>query len=137
MDKTPFNDPRGIVFTPPEDWIRQAPRNAAQAVRYTNLTRSMQLLIAGVPAYTCDTFQSEIQATGRLKSSSTVRLAEQQFKKLIAFEDVPKYKIRLTTVQYCLNSSIGAIVFGATEEESMYSRWERVFEGTAASIRIR
>lgn len=133
----PFVEPRGVSFSPPRGWIRQPSQNALQVARYNNLTRSIQLLLAGVHTYSCDNYLSEMQASGRLTSASTVRLGDQQFKKLISFENVPKYNVRLTTVHYCLNSPIGAVVLGAAEEESMYARWERVFEGTALSIKIK
>lgn len=132
-----FADPRGIAFSPPMGWVQQPVQSQVQVARFANLTRSMQLLVAGTPAYTCDSLQGELQASGRLKTISTVRLNDHPFKKLITFEDVPKYNVRLTTVQYCINSHVGAVVLGATEEEAMFTRWERVFEGTAASVRVR
>lgn len=132
-----FSDPRGIAFTPPMGWVQQPVQNPVQVALFTNLTRSLQLLIVGVPAYTCDSFQSELQASGRLRTVSSVQLNSQLFKKLTTFEAVPKYNIRLTTVQYCINSRVGAVVLGATEEDAMFTRWEKVFEGVAASVRIR
>lgn len=133
---TGFSDPRGIAFSPPKGWTREPARNAAQVARFKHLTRSMQLLAAGNPAYTCDNFQGEMQASGRLKSTVSVQLGDQRFKKLLTFEDVPKYNVRLTTVQYCINSRFGAVVLAASEEESMFERWAQVFEGTAASVRV-
>jgi hypothetical protein len=78
-----------------------------------------------------------MQASGRLKSASAVQLGDQQFTKLTIFEEVPKYQLRLTTVQYCINSRFGAVVLTGTEEESMFSRWAQVFEGTASTLRVR
>jgi hypothetical protein len=40
-------------------------------------------------------------------------------------------------VQYCINSRFGAVVLTGTEEESMFSRWAQVFEGTASTLRVR
>jgi hypothetical protein len=134
---TPFVDQRGITFSPPKDWIRQQAQNALQAARFSHLTRSIQLLVAGNSAYTCSNFRTEMQASGRLRSASAVQLGDQQFIKLMIFEDVPKYQLRLTTVQYCINSRFGAVVLTGTEEESMFSRWAQVFEGTAGTLRVR
>jgi len=134
---TPFSDPRGITFVPPESWIQKPSQNAVQAARFTHLTRSIVLLVAGTPSYGCSNFQAELRASGRLKNSEEVRLRDQSFLKLTTFEDVPKYKVRLTNVQYCVNSRSGAVVMAGTEEESMFHRWARVFEGTAASVRVR
>ena len=47
-----------------------------------------------------------------------------------------QYLGEFTTVQYCLDSRIGAVVLGASEEQSMFSRWANVFEGAAGSLRI-
>ena len=133
----PFTDQRGISFSPPKGWIQKPPQHALQAARFSHLTRSMQLLVAGTPAYTCNSFQAQMQASGRLKSTSAVRLNDQDFAKVITFEDVPQYNVRLTTVQYCINSRFGTVVLTGTEEESMFPRWAKVFEGTAATVRVR
>lgn len=135
--ETPFSDQRGITFSPPKGWVQEPTENAAQVARFHHLTRSIRLLAAGNPAYTCNTFQAEMQASGRLKSTSAVRLGDQQFTKLTTFEDVPKYNVRLLTIQYCINSRFGAVVLTGTEEESMFPRWAEVFQGTAASVRVR
>jgi hypothetical protein len=131
-----FSDPRGISFTPPKGWIQKPPQNSAQVVRFNNLTRSMQLLAAGTSQYTCENFRVEIKAAGKLKNTNTIQLGNQKFTKLTTYEDVPKYNIRLTTVQYCIDSKNGAVVLGATEEEGMFQRWAEVFEGAAATIKV-
>ena len=133
----PFIDKRGIEFSPPEGWLQKTTQNPAHAASFGNLTRSLFLLVAGNGSYTCNNFQTEIQASGRLQTTETVSLAGQRFVKLKTFEEVPQYQIRLTTVQYCINSRYGAVVLKASEEEFMFSRWEKVFEGTAATIRLR
>ena len=132
-----FVDQRGVGFSPPKGWIEKPAQNSVQAARFTNLTRSMLLLVGGNPAYRCSNVQSELQATGRLLSYSAVRLSGQQFTKLTTFEDVPKLQVRLTDVYYCIDSRLGAVVLSGAEEESMFSRWAQVFEGAAASIRVR
>jgi len=134
---TPFSDQRGITFAPPEGWVQKPSQNAVQAARFTHLTRSIILLVAGNASYGCSNFQAELKASGRLKNSEAIRLRDQQFLKLTTFEDVPKYKVRLTNVQYCVNSRLGAVVLTGTEEESMFHRWAQVFESTAASVRVR
>jgi hypothetical protein len=134
---TPFSDRRGITFSPPEGWVQRPTQNAVQAARFSHLTRSIVLLVAGNPAYGCSNFQVELKASGQLKSSAAVRLGDQQFVKLTTFEDVPKYKVRLTNVHYCINSRFGAVVLAGSEEESMFHRWAQVFENTAASVRVR
>ncbi len=134
---TRFSDKRGVSFSPPQGWVQKPTQNAVQVARFTHLTRSILLLVAGNSAYRCNNFQRELQASGRLKKSSAVRLGDQQFIKLTSFEDVPKYKVRLTNVQYCMNSRLGAVVLAGSEEESMFFRWAQVFEGAAASIRVR
>ena len=47
-----------------------------------------------------------------------------------------KYRAEFTTVQYCLDSRLGAVVLGGSEEQSMFHRWANVFEGAAGSLRI-
>ena len=132
-----FSDKRGIVFSPPNGWLQEPTKNAAQVARFSHLTRFMTLLAAGNPAYTCNTYQTERQQSGKLKSSSLVQLGDQKFLKLVTYEDVAKYNVRLLTVQYCLDSRIGAVVLAAAEVESMFPRWEKVFEGAASSVRVR
>lgn len=133
---TRFADPRGIAFSPPNGWIPQAGTNHVQVARYTNLTRSLQLLVAGIPTYTCDNFLAEVRASGRFKEASSMKLAGQPATRILSFEDVPKYNVRITTVQYCRNSRQGAVVLGGSEEEAMFSRWAGVYEGAAATLQV-
>jgi hypothetical protein len=133
---TRFADARGISFSPPTGWLAKPGANPVQVVRYTNLTRSLQLLVAGVPAYTCDAFLAEIRASGRFKEAASVRFANRSATRILSFEDVPKYNVRLTTVQYCQNSRFGAVVLGGSEEEAMFARWAEVYEGAAATIQV-
>jgi hypothetical protein len=131
-----FADRRGITFIPPNGWLAQAGANPVQVVRYTNLTRSLQLLVAGVSTYTCDNFLAEVRASGRFKEASSVKFSERLATRIISFEDVPKYNVRLTTVQYCQNSRFGAVVLGGSEEEAMFARWASVYEGAAATLQF-
>ncbi len=64
------------------------------------------LLVAGNASYGCSNFQAELKASGRLKNSEAIRLRDEQFLKLTTFEDVPKYKVRLTNFQYCVKQSL-------------------------------
>jgi hypothetical protein len=132
----PFRSERGIAFFPPEGWVQKPVQNGAQIAKFSNLTRSLQVLVADNPAYTCDNFRTELQASGRVKEASHVMLAERSFAKVVSFEDVPKYNMRLTTVQYCVNSRRGAVVLGGSEEEAMFWRWSEVLEGAAATLRV-
>jgi hypothetical protein len=132
----PFRDQRGITFLPPVGWIQQPVQNANQVARYSNLTRSMQVMAASTSAYSCANFRTELQGSGRLKDVSSVTLAGQRFSKLVSFEDVPKHNVQLTIVQYCLESRLGAVVLGGSEEKSMFSRWAKVFEGAAGSLHV-
>ena len=131
----PFRE-RGVTFSPPAGWIKRPVQNAAQIARYGNLTRSLQVLLANNAAYTCDSFRSELQASGHLKETSQVSLAGRPFAKFVSFEEVPKYNVRLTTVQYCVNSRHGAAVLGGSEEEAMFWRWSEVLEGAAATLTV-
>lgn len=132
-----FTDPRGISFSAPARWVQQPTKNPFQAAPYSNLTRSMVLLFAGNAAYTCRNLQAETQGSGRLIEESQIRLGEKQFTKIVSYEDVPKYSVRLTNVQFCLDTRLGAAVLAGSEEQSMFWRWAAVFEGAAASIRVR
>lgn len=134
---TPFRDERGLSFSPPSGWVQEPVKGNTQAAKYSNLTRSMQVLVAGNPAYTCAMLQGEAQSSGRLKEAAAIELESRQFTKLLTFEDVQKYNVRLTTVHYCLNSRLGAVVLGGTEEEAMFWRWAEVYEGAARSVRVR
>lgn len=127
----------GVYFRPPIGWKRQPSKNAAQLARYTHLTRSMQVMVASDPAYTCATFEREVSSAGKLRQGTTISLEGQPLRKLVTFEEVPKYNVRLTTVLYCQDSRLGATVLGGSEEESKFERWSRVFEGAAATLRVR
>lgn len=130
----PFRSERGVIFSPPLGWVRRPVQSAVEIAKYRNLTRSLQVLFADNPAYTCDNLRAELQESGRLKEASQVVLAKRPFSKLVSFEDVPKYNVRLTIVQYCLNSRRGAVVLGGSEEETMFWRWSEVLEGAAATL---
>ncbi|CAN0436180.1 unnamed protein product [Phaeothamnion confervicola] len=134
---TTFSDPRGISFTPPARWVRETPKGPFQAARFSNLTRSIVLLVSGNAGYTCRNFRAEVQSTGRLVEEAQIKLANQVFTKLMTYEDVPKYNVRLTNAQYCMDTRNGAIALVGTVEKDMYWRWASVFEGTAATLRAR
>ena len=133
----PFKSQRGVSFFPPLGWVSMSVVDSALIAKYSNLTRSMQVAFADNPAYTCDKFQAEAQAFGRTTKVSRIVLGNRSFLKLVGFEDVPKYNVRLTTVQYCLNSHRGAIVLGGSEEEAMFWRWSGVLEGAAETLQVR
>ncbi len=132
----PFRDKRGISFSPPAGWVQKPVQGANQVAEYRNLTRSLQVTVAGNSAYTCSNLQAEWQASGRLKEAAVLKLDAQHFVKLVGFEEFPGYNVRLTIVQYCLNSRLGAVVLGGGEEEAMFWRWAQVFEGAARSLRV-
>ncbi len=129
-------DPRGISFYSPDRWVKEPNENSYQIANYSNLTRNLQLLVAGDKTYACEQYKKELETVGGLLSSKTVNISGRNFTKLTTFADLPKYKVRLKTVHYCIDSQYGAVALTGTEEESMFSRWEKVFEGTATSIRI-
>lgn len=129
-----FTDPRGIAFNPPIGWLSRPGSNPVHVVSFTNLTRSLKLLVAGEPTYTCDNFLAEVRATGRLKEAGAVKLAKRDALRILSFEDVPKYNVRLTVVQYCQNSRVGAVVLGGSEDQSMFARWAGIYEGAAATV---
>jgi len=131
-----FRNQYGLTFAPPVGWVQKPVQNTTQVARYSNLTRSIQVMAAGTSAYTCASFRAEMQGSGRLKEVLSAVLTDQQFTKLVSFENVPKYNVRLTTVQYCLDSRLGAVVLSGSEEESMFPRWAKVFEGTAGSLHV-
>lgn len=131
---SPINDPREIAFTPPLGWIKGKPRNAYEIARFSNLTRSISLLAAGNRSYNCDAYKAELQRSGTVLEQSEVTLRGRKTQKIITFEDVPKYNVRLTTAHYCLNSRIGAVVLVGTEEQPMYWRWASVIEGAASTV---
>jgi hypothetical protein len=133
---TPVTDPRGIAFTPPSGWVKGKARNIYEIARLGNLTRSMALLAAGNRSYTCEVYKSELQRSGVVLEQSQVTLRGQQVQKVVTFEDVPKYNVRLTTTHYCQNSRIGAVILIGTEEQSMYWRWASVIEGAASSVKV-
>lgn len=134
--KKPFRDQRGITFIPPDGWIQKPVKNTMQIAHYSNLTRSIYVMAAGNSAYSCSNFHADMQRSGRLNNVSSATLSGRQYSKFISHEDVPKYNVRVTTVQYCLNSSLGAVVISGSEEESMFPRWAAVFEGAAGTLRI-
>lgn len=132
-----FEDPRGISFYPPKGWRQQRTQNPAQVAVFNNLTRNIQLLSAGTPAYTCDNFLAEIDSSGRLKSSTNVSLNGKKFLKIINYIDVPQYNVRLTNASYCINGPSGAVILGGSVEEAIFPRWAEVIEGTAATLQLK
>lgn len=130
------SDPRGFSFRSPMGWKREEPRTAYDIARFRNLTRSMALLAAGQSAYSCGAYKAELDRAGAVLETSSVNLNGRSANKILTYEDVPKYNVRLTTVHYCLDSKLGAVVLTGTEEQSMFWRWASVFEGAAASIQL-
>jgi hypothetical protein len=133
--RTSTADQRGISFQPPLGWVQDALGSPLEVARYHNLTRSMVLRSAGSSAYTCASFASELKRSGRVTEVSKTSISGRQFTKILSYEDVPQYNVRLTNVEYCIDSRTGAISLGASEEQAMYWRWAAVFEGAAGSIR--
>lgn len=130
------SDPRGFSFRPPMGWIRREPRTAYEIARFRNLTRSMALLAAGQSAYSCGAYKAELDRTGTVLEASSINLNGRSANKILTYEDVSKYNVRLTIVHYCIDSKLGAVVLTGAEEQSMFWRWSSVFAGTAASIQL-
>lgn len=126
----------GVAFRPPAGWVKKKPLTAYDVARFNNLTRSMALLAAGQSAYGCSSYKAELDRTGAVLESSSMVLNGRRINKILTYDDVPKYNVRLTTVHYCLDSTLGAVVLTGTEEQSMFWRWAPVFEGAAASIQL-
>lgn len=128
----------GISFRPPEGWVADADlKNAFELASYHSLTRSLRLIASGDPNYGCQAFAGELKRSGATSEIAQVTLNGKAFTKIVAFEDVPKYNVRLTNVHYCLDTRGGAVALGGTEEQSQYWRWAPVFEGAAGSISVR
>lgn len=96
----------------------------------------MALLASGNRSYNCDAYKAELQRSGIVLEQSQSSVNGRQVQKVITFENVPKYNVRLTTAHYCQNSKIGAVVLIGTEEESMYWRWASVIEGAAGTVKV-
>lgn len=103
--KSDYRSKLGMRFTPPRGWVEDANMASPVIARFRSNTRSINLLAAGDSTYKCTDFVKQIQRTGRLKSNGPVVLGGRSFLKLTTFEDVPKFDVRLTTAQYCLDSS--------------------------------
>jgi hypothetical protein len=124
----------GVSFTPPANWIKGEPKDAQEVARYLNLTRALSLFVAGTRAYTCQTHMAALKVGAPALNVESVTLGGRPFRRITYPENVPAYDARLTIVHYCTDTAAGAIVLTAYEEESMFSRWLRVFDGVAASI---
>lgn len=129
-----FSAASGVSVMPPEGWIQAPPKQPSELVFFTNLTRFISVVAANDSRYTCKNFETELKGIGRVRDVSSIMLGSRQFTKLVSYEDVPKHDVRLTSVQYCLDSKKGAVVLGGTEEERMFWRWAGVFEGSAATL---
>jgi len=86
-----------VEFSPPKGWIEKPAQNSAQSARFTNLTRQCYFLVAGNPVR-CSNFQFRIAGKWSSIDHSAVRLSGSQASKLMTFEDVPKYQVRLTNL---------------------------------------
>lgn len=126
--------PRGISFRPPRGWTKRPTQLSQQIAIYRRLTTSFQVMAAGQSAYTCADFGRELRATGRLQDERNVAIGGKRFQRLTSHEDVPSSTVRLTVAWFCLDSPNGAVILGGAEPAASFSRWERVFEGTAATL---
>lgn len=127
----------GVSFTPPDGWMKDSTQNPYEVARFHNLTRTINILRAGVSEYTCKNYESELRMVqGDSSKSAPTTIGGKVAQRITYVEDVPQYKVRLMIINYCFESRSGAIVLGGAEDEAMFSRWEPVFEGAAASLRI-
>jgi hypothetical protein len=135
---TKFNDARGISFTPPIGWSKKPQENSNQIASYARMTRWLEVLTAFNAAYTCRAYQAEAKNLGRLLDTQSVMFSGQTVMRLTAYEIVPTYNVKLNSVHYCLDSPhVGAVVFMGTAEDSIFWRYEQLFEGSARTLRIK
>jgi hypothetical protein len=134
---TKFSDTHGVSFNPPTGWLKKPPQNTNQIATYARMTRWLEVLSTFNGAYTCRAYQAEVKNSGRLVDVQSVTFSDQMVMRLTAHEEVPAHNVRLDSVHYCLDTSrLGAVILTGTSEDSVFWRYEQLFEGSARTLRI-
>lgn len=139
LSKHRFDDRiRSISFSPPDGWKRGTPKFAQVAAIFTNPGgHSIAVLDSGSPAYVCDNYKLEIQATQGVQSIGEVMVSGRAITSLKSTAYNSTAGIQMTSVHYCVNTTKGAVVMIGAAPEQTFFRSETIFRNAATSLLVR
>jgi len=139
LSKHRFDDrARSISFSPPDGWKQGSPKFAQVAAIFTNPSgHSITVLDSGTPAYVCDNYKREIQATQGVQSTGEISARGRPVTWLKSTAHNPAAGIRMTSVHYCVNTMKGAVIMIGAAPEQTFFRSEVMFRNAATSMEVR
>ncbi|MER2513692.1 MAG: hypothetical protein ABTQ25_14950 [Nitrosomonas ureae] len=139
LSKQRFDDrARNIFFSPPDGWKQGTPKFAQVAAIFAEPGgHSITVLDSGTPAYVCDNYKSEIQATQGVQSTGEILARDRPVTWLKSTAHNPAAGIRMTSVHYCVNTTKGAVIMIGAAPEQTFFRSEVMFRNTATTMVVR
>lgn len=139
LTKQRFDDrARGISFSPPDGWKQGTPKFAQVAAIFANPGgHSITVLDSGTPAYGCDNYKLEMQATQGVQSTGEISAHDRPVTWLKTTAHNPAAGIRMTSVHYCVNTMKGAVIMIGAAPEQTFFRSDVMFRNAATSIMVR
>lgn len=139
LSKQRFDDrPRSISFSPPDGWKRGTPKFAQVVAIFSNPGgHSITVLDSSTPAYVCDNYKLEIQATQGVQSVGEITASGRIATSLKSTAYNPAAGIQMTSVHYCVNTTKGAVIMIGAAPEQTFFRSETIFRNAATSLLVR
>jgi hypothetical protein len=133
-----YNRSRGISFTPPDGWQQGKPDFEQVVAIFTDPGgHSIMALDSNTPAYKCDNYKSEMQATQGVQATGNILINGRAVVWLKSTAYNQTAGIRATSVHYCINTTKGAIIIIGAAPEQTFFRSETIFRKSAASVMVR
>jgi hypothetical protein len=139
LSRQRFDDrARGISFLPPDNWKQGTPKFVQVAAIFANPGgHSITVVDSGTPAYVCDSYKLEIQATQGVQSTGELTVRGRPVIWLKSTARNPTARIRMTSVHYCVNTVKGAMIMIGAAPEQTFFRSELMFRNAANSMVVR
>jgi hypothetical protein len=139
LSATPFADiQHGVSFNPPDGWTLGTARSEQiVAVHLSPAGHSVTILDSAKATYRCDSYQAELESLGETVTMGTLSTGPRQVRWFKATAFNPSAKIRMTHIDYCIESSKGAVVMLGAAPETTFFRSQIIFEKVARSMAMR
>lgn len=139
LSKQRFDDrARSISFSAPDGWKPGIPKFAQVVAIFANPGgHSITVLDSGTPAYVCDNYKLEMQATQGIQSNGETSARGRTVTWLKSTAHNAAAGIRMTSIHYCVNTMKGAVIMIGAAPEQTFFRSETMFRSAATSMVVR
>jgi hypothetical protein len=125
-----------VSVVPPSGWKQESGFNAAELVRFRNLTKIIVIKAAGQSSVRCTDYRRVVEQQFPTSDMDVPSFKATEVMTFSTTQPVPDFGLNLRVSHYCWDSRRGAVALEGVSEEQTFERWGRVFEGTAHSLNI-